>query len=105
MVEERLQIRLSSCKGKLLFLGGRLVLIDLGRSNMVLYMIYFFQLSKGVLKRFDYFRLIFFCQGDSEKKKYRLTKWSVVCRPKDQGDLGIQDLEIKNRALRIELTK
>jgi hypothetical protein len=28
-----------------------------------------------------------------------LTKWSVVCRPKDQGGLGVHDLEVKNRAL------
>jgi hypothetical protein len=47
----------------------------------------------------DYLRSRFFWQGDSEKKKYRLTKWSVVCRPKDQGGLGVHDLEVKNRAL------
>ena len=28
-----------------------------------------------------------------------MTKWSVVCRPKDQGGLGIYDLEFKNSAL------
>jgi hypothetical protein len=28
-----------------------------------------------------------------------LTKWNVVCRPKDQGGLGIHDLELKNKAL------
>jgi hypothetical protein len=33
------------------------------------------------------------------KKNYRLAKWSVLCRPKDQGGLGIQDLEVKNTAL------
>ena len=43
-VEERLQKRLSSWKGKLLSLGGRLVLINSVLSNMVLYMISFFQL-------------------------------------------------------------
>ena len=47
-VEERLQKRLSSWKGKLLSLGGRLVLINSVLSNMVLYMISFFQLPKGV---------------------------------------------------------
>ena len=99
LVEERLQIRLHSWKGKLLSLGGILVLINLVLTNMVLYMISFFQLPKGVLKRLDYFRSRFFWQGDSEKKKYRLTKWSVVCRPKDQGGLGVHDLEVKNRAL------
>jgi hypothetical protein len=34
-----------------------------------------------------------------KKKKYRLVKWNVVCRPRDQGGLGIHDLEAKNIAL------
>jgi hypothetical protein len=29
------------------------------------------------------------------KKKHILAKWSVVCFPKDQGRLGIHDLEVK----------
>jgi hypothetical protein len=82
IVEER-QLRLSSWKGKLLSIGGRLVLINSVLSNMVLYMLSFFLLPKGV----------------SEKKKYRLAKWPVVCRPKDQGGLGIHDLEVKNTTL------
>jgi hypothetical protein len=98
-VEERLQKRLSSWKGKLLSLGGRLVLINSVLSNMVLYMISFFLLPKGFLQKLDYYRSRFFWQGDSEKKKYRLVKWSVVCKPKDQGGLGIHDLQVKNSAL------
>jgi hypothetical protein len=71
LLEEKLQSRLSSWKVKLLSLGGRgrLVLINSVLSNMVLYMISFFQLRKGVLKRLDYFRSRFLWQGDSEKKK------------------------------------
>jgi hypothetical protein len=92
-VEERLQKRLSSWKGKLLSLGGRLVLINSVLSNMVLHMISFFLLPKGVPGQ------DFFWQGDNEKKKYRLTKWSVVCCPKDQGGLGIHDLSVKNTTL------
>jgi hypothetical protein len=42
IVEERLQKRLSSWKGKLLSLGGRLILINSVLSNMVLHMISFF---------------------------------------------------------------
>jgi hypothetical protein len=41
-IEERLQKRLSSWRGNLLSLGGRLVLINSVLSNMVLYMISFF---------------------------------------------------------------
>jgi hypothetical protein len=81
LVEERLQKRLSSWKGKLLSLGGRLILINLILSNMVLHMILFFLLPKGVLYKLDYYWSRFFWQGDNEKKKYRLAKWSVVCSP------------------------
>jgi hypothetical protein len=99
LVEERLQKRLSSWKGKLLSLGGRLVLINSVLTNMVLYMLSFFILPKGILHKLDYYRSRFFWQGDNEKKKYRLVKWSIVCSPKDQGGLGVHDLEVKNSAL------
>ena len=84
-VEERLQKRLGSWKGKLLTVGSRLVLINSVLTNLVLYMLSFFLVPKGVRKRLDYYRSRFFWQVDSEKKKYRLARWDVVCRPKDQG--------------------
>jgi hypothetical protein len=90
LVEERVQKRLSSWKGKLLSLGVRLVLINSVLSNMVLHMISFL-LPKGVLQKLDYYRSRFFWQGDSKKKKYRLAKWRhgvmfAVLRTKE--DLG-----------------
>jgi hypothetical protein len=38
-------------------------------------------------------------QSDETKKKYRLIKWNIICRPKDQGGLGIEVLELKNKCL------
>jgi hypothetical protein len=99
LVEERLQKRVSSWKGKLLSLGIRLILINSVLSNMVVHMISFFLLPKGVLHKLEYYRSRFFWQGDTEKKKYRLAKWSVVCSPKDHGGLGIHNFEVKNTAL------
>ena len=62
-------------------------------------MIYFFQIPRGILHKLDYYQSRFFWQGDGEKKKYRLAKWNAVCCPKDQGGLGIHDLNVKNSAL------
>ena len=39
------------------------------------------------------------CQSDENKNKYRLTKWNIICRPKDQGGLGFEVLELKNKCL------
>jgi hypothetical protein len=61
-----------------------------------MHMMSFFAIPKGVIKKLDYFRSTFYWQGDGHKRKYRLAKWDILCRPKDQGSLGIQDLELKN---------
>jgi hypothetical protein len=62
-------------------------------------MLSFFEVPRGVLERIDYFMSRFFWQHDSQKKKYRLTKSSIMCQPKDQGGLEIQNLEIQNECL------
>jgi hypothetical protein len=56
-------------------------------------MLSFFEVPKGVLEKIDYFRSSFF-DSMASKKKYRLTKLSIMCQPKDQGGSGIQNLEI-----------
>jgi hypothetical protein len=75
------------------------VLINSIVSSLSMFMLLFFEVPNGVLKRIDYFRSRFFWQIDSQKKKYRLTKWNIVYQPKDQGGLGIQNLEIQNQCL------
>jgi hypothetical protein len=52
-----------------------------------------------VRKRLDLFRSRFFWQSDGHKRKYRLTKWEIICRPKEQGGLGVEVLELKNKSL------
>lgn len=38
-------------------------------------------------------------QSDGHKRKYRPAKWNILCHPRDQGGLGIQDLKNKYDAL------
>lgn len=67
-------------------------------SSLHMYMMSFFAIPIGVLKKLDYFCFRFFWQLE-EKRKYRLAKWKILCQPKDQEGLGIRDLDIKNRVL------
>ncbi|WVZ96489.1 hypothetical protein U9M48_042121 [Paspalum notatum var. saurae] len=78
-IEDRFEKKLRGWKGKLLSVGGRLVLI-----NPVL--------SSLPLSRF-------YWQNDEHKKKYRLLKWTTLCQPKDMGGLGIQNLDIQSKCL------
>jgi hypothetical protein len=59
-IEHRIEKKLSSWKGKLLFVGGRLVLINSILISMVLIMLSLFQVPRGVLEKIEYFRYIFF---------------------------------------------
>lgn len=67
-------------------------------SSLPMYVMSFFCVPRGLLKKLDYFRSRFFWQQE-EKEKYSLAKWSILCQPKDQGGLGIRDLDIQNKAL------
>ena len=62
-------------------------------------MLSFLEVPIGVRKRMDVYRSRFFWQSDGHKRKYRLSKWNMICRPKDQGGLGIEVLELKNKCL------
>jgi hypothetical protein len=98
-IEERIEKKLSSWKGKYLSVGGRLVLINSVLSSLPMFMLSFFEVLKGVLEKLITSDLGFFWQHDNKKKKYQLTKWSIMCQPKDQGGLGTQNLDVQNECL------
>ena len=84
-VENRFEKKLGCWQGKLLSYGDRLVLINSVLTSLPMFMLSFLEIPKGVLKRLDLYRSRFFWQSDQHKRKYRLTKWNIICRPKDQG--------------------
>jgi hypothetical protein len=78
---------------------NRLVLINLVLSILAMFMLSFYEVPKEVLHKLDFYRLRFFWQGDDHKKKYKLVKWEIIYRPKDQGGLGVLNLELQNKCL------
>jgi hypothetical protein len=82
-VEDRFEKNLACWLGKLLSYGDRLVLINSFLTSLPMFILSFFELPKGVRKRLDFYRSRFFWQSDQTKKKYRLSKWNMICRPKD----------------------
>jgi hypothetical protein len=86
-------------ESKIPILWGRLVLLNAVLSSLHMFMMSFFEITKGVLKKLDHFRLRFFWRGSNQKYKYRLARWDILCRPKDQGGLRIFDLQLQNKCL------
>jgi len=66
---------------------------------MLMFMMFCFEIPKGVLKNLDHFRSRFFWQGSTDRHKYRLARWDIICHPKDQRGLGILDLQLQNKCL------
>src|SRR6266498_1861909 len=89
-VESRFQGKLGSWKGKMLSYGDHLILINSIITSLPMLMLSFLEIPKGVRKRMNFYRSRFFWQSDENKRKYRLTKWNTVCRPKDQGVLVLR---------------
>jgi hypothetical protein len=53
LIEERIEKKLSGWKGKHLLYGGRLVLINSILSSLPMFIISFFEVLRGVLKRLN----------------------------------------------------
>lgn len=68
-VEERFQKKLNCWKGKMLSVGGRLVLINSALSNLAMFMLSFFEVPREVLKKLDFYESRFFWQNYEHKKK------------------------------------
>jgi hypothetical protein len=74
-------------------------LIETAVSNVPTYMLSMFKIPKGALKRCDLYRSRMLWQEKQRVKKYHLVRWLDVCQPKDQGGLGISNLEYRNTSL------
>ena len=62
-------------------------------------MLSFFRITKGILRKVDYYRSRFFLQNNEHKKKYRLEKWGLLNTPKCMRGLGITNLDTQNNCL------
>ncbi|WVZ95110.1 hypothetical protein U9M48_040912 [Paspalum notatum var. saurae] len=93
LVEDRFEKSLSGWKGKLLSVGGRLVLINFVLSSLPMFMLSFFEVPKGTTTDQGFIGKI------KHRKKYRLARWEILCQAKDQEGLGILNLDLQNKCL------
>ena len=94
--------KLAAWKGKLLNRAGRLRLINTVLSSLPTYFLTVFKLPKWAIKRIDKLRRNFLWKGEAEANGgHCLVKWAKTMRPKKFGGLGILDLDLFSRALRL----
>ena len=91
--------RLGGWRGRLLFRGGRLVLVKAVLSAIPTYFMSAFQMPTGFRRRLESAMRSFFWRGADPGKGGALVAWSSVCRPFADGGLGIHYLQHANSAL------
>jgi hypothetical protein len=62
----------------------------------------FYLLKDGLHKKMDGIRAKFLWQGAEDKFRYHMAKFDMVCRPKDEGGLGIINTKIMNDCLLVK---
>ncbi|GJR89610.1 uncharacterized protein Tco_0213621 [Tanacetum coccineum] len=96
---ERVQNRVGDWKNKVLSFAGRLQLVQSVLSSMHVYWASVFLLPKRITDDIEQaMRGFLWCQGEMKKGRAKVA-WNVVCLPKNEGGLGVKNLESFNIAL------
>eukprot|EP00253_Pinus_taeda_P006478 PITA_06478 len=88
-----------SLPSRSLNLVGRLVLTNAVLQAIPVFMLSALPAPKGVLQQFRNIQRDFIWGKEETRKKWALVTWEKICKPKNQGGLGLDDLEILSKVL------
>lgn len=91
---DKVQKRISDWRNKFLSFAGRLELINSVLSSMQIYWASVFIIPKSIIGQINRLLRNFLWNGGTPK-----VSWAKVCTPKNQGGLGIRNLDLWNVAL------
>ena len=98
-VVDQMQRRLNASV-RFLDYGSRLTFINSVLSSMPIHFLCSLKMPKAIIKLFDRIRRHgLWAKEDDSNPVNSLAAWSLVCRPKQHGGLGILNLEVQNSAL------
>ncbi|KAL9690528.1 hypothetical protein QQ045_010930 [Rhodiola kirilowii] len=99
---EKMTARLNSWSNKFLSRAGRRVLVSAVLQAMVYFWARVCILPKAVINAVNSICVRFLWRGNCDRKGGHLVKWEEVCRVKEEGGLGVKNLETMNYAMAIK---
>ena len=94
----RMQARLSQWKASKLSLAGRQILVQSITSTLASHVMQCVKILIGVCDSLDKIQRDFLWGSNDTQQKIHLVRWERVCKPKDQGGLGIRTSRNMNQA-------
>uniref|UniRef100_A0A453NDF5 Uncharacterized protein n=1 Tax=Aegilops tauschii subsp. strangulata TaxID=200361 RepID=A0A453NDF5_AEGTS len=94
----KLQPRMEPWQGRWLSKAARVVLMNSSLISLLMYVMGFYSLHESLHHEVTKLLSRFFWVGEGNKQKYHM-KWSEICKPKDQGGLGVISSKRMNIAL------
>lgn len=98
-VLQKFRSRLASWKGRNLSIGGRVTLINSVLSSLPLYFFSFYKAPKVVIREMIKIQRDFLWGVKEDARGMYWVAWDKVCREKNEGGLGIKNLENFNISL------
>ena len=99
LIEERFKTKLVAWEKQYLSKGRRLTLIKCTLSNLLIYFMLLFVIQRKVRIGLEIIQREFLWGDMEERRKIHLASWSVICKDKKHGGLGLRHLEGLNQAL------
>jgi hypothetical protein len=96
---ERVIMRIKGWKEKLLFIGGKEILLKVVAQAIPIYAMFVFLLPKKVCKKINDVISQFWWGDDDQGKKMHWFSWWKLCFPKKEGGMGFKDLYSFNLAM------
>ncbi|XP_058770098.1 uncharacterized protein LOC131643795 [Vicia villosa] len=98
-VVSSLKKKLSVWKVRLLSIGGRVTLLNSVLSSIPIYTMSFFKAPVKIIKDIITIQSRFLWGGNIEKKSIAWVSWYNICKPKEEGGLGVKHIGYFNKAL------
>ena len=95
----KLQSRCEPWQGRWLSKAARTILINSSLSSLLLFLMSFYSLHESLHKEIAKIQSRFYWAGEHDKQKYHMVSWPDICKPREQGGLGIMCSKRMNIAL------
>ncbi|KAJ4783797.1 RNA-directed DNA polymerase (reverse transcriptase)-related family protein [Rhynchospora pubera] len=103
MLLEKLNSKLTGWRSNLLSHAGRLVLIQSALMSIPVYFMSVKMIPKGIIKKMESLIAKFFWGKTDQVRYMSFVSWQRICQSREQGGLGIRQLQLFGEALYLKL--